>query len=187
MDQSNKTRFIYTISEFRKSSEYCQLKYNKLYFSRESKSDEKIVFTERIMHSITRTVLLFAFSNLSFEDGVEDIIERGTVVYNTDVLTFETNCSILDFIHFLDNFFGENFSRIVNRALSKVYEEYVYEWQYCHYDGEVYLPSALDIVLVYRFYNMVNARLSKHTQFLVDCSVRDLRIALQSRIKRVTA
>ncbi|UDM55391.1 gp61-like protein [Phenacoccus solenopsis nudivirus] len=189
MNQSNKTRFIYTISDSINSEYSCRLISNGLYFSRETKSDEKIVITERVMFSIVRTLLFLFASNLDFEGDVESIIETGKIQYtyvNSTDLKFTHSLDLECCIRFFDSLFGVNFSYVVNRPLSLVYSEYQQKWRYYDYGADVLLPSILDIVIVYRFYNLINYKLNASALFLLDKDHCDHRIPLQSKIKRIT-
>jgi len=196
MDQSNKTRYIYTLGDKLPPNavSWCRLRHNDFYFTRETKSDEKIVYTERILHSIVRAFLFLVCSNARLKHSLEAIVESGQVDYCFDkndyystTLRFREDYTIADLVYALDAFFGENFAAVANRVVTTIYDEYWTKWRYWRYESTtLFAPLVLDIVSLYRFYNLVNCRLSAHTQFVIDFANRDNRVPLQSRIKRVT-
>lgn len=96
--QLNTQRFVYTITKkLHKNS----IKLNTgVYFSKMSRSDELIKYTESNMESIVKVLLYFILQ------------------YNY------TNVSILHFVNMVDKLFGYGFCMIIRRPIQIVFENY---------------------------------------------------------------
>lgn len=156
--QSNSARFIYTLHyrENKNNSannvQQCKLR-NGLYFSKESRSDEKIRYTETDMYSIIRTALFIQVFDSSPEENIVEIVNSGQV---THIKTLNTNkpITISSLVDMVDSLFGTGFSFVASRVINKCYNEYVTRWRYYPYISKIKYPSAADYINLAKFVNV---------------------------------
>lgn len=196
--QSNKARFIYTISLAASkatdtASEASTVRLvNGFYFSKVTRSDEKLIYTEHDMTSILRTVLCMHVFRITPRESIQDIVYSGLVTFADDddgggvtpLTVYEPDLSVERIVDIVDSLLGKSFCSVVARPLANVYSEYKHEWRYYAFGRPVALPSAADFVRLYRFVNAPNYRLSAATRFVVS-NGDDHKIPLQNRIKRL--
>lgn len=191
--QSNKARFIYTISLTPKKTDNqagCKPPVrlvNGFYFNKVTKSDEKLIYTEHDMTSILRTVLCMHVFRLAPCESIHEIIYSGLVTFPDDgacLTVYEPDLSIERIRDIVDSLLGENFCSVVARPLADVYSEYKHAWRYYAFGQPVALPSAVDFIRLYRFVNAPNYRLSAATRFVLS-NGDDHKIPLQGRVKRL--
>lgn len=187
--QSNKARFIYTISLTPKTTDSVSSVrlVNGFYFSKVTRSDEKLIYTEHDMMSIVRTVLHMHVFRLAPCESVQEIIYSGLVTFPNDgfSLTVYNPCLTIEcIVNIVDSLLGEGFCSVVARPLERVYSEYKHAWRYYAFGRPVALPCAADFVRLYRFVNAPNYRLSAATQFVLF-NIDDHKIPLQGRVKRL--
>lgn len=193
--QSNKARFIYTISLTPKTTETvsCSTKpssvrlVNGFYFSKVTRSDEKLIYTEHDMTSILRTVLCMHVFRLAPCESVQEIIYSGRVTFPDDgasLTVYNPDLSVQSIVEIVDSLLGKGFCSVVARPLENVYSEYKHAWRYYAFGRPVALPSATDFIRLYRFVNAPNYRLSAATKFVLF-NGDDHKIPLQGRVKRL--
>lgn len=188
--QANSARFIYTISSTRPTIDpktenvsFCHLK-NGFYFTKESRSDEKVRYTETDMENIIRTVLFIYVFEFSTENSLLEIINSGEVSYNLDDRNIEfknplTMSCISDILNML---FGDGFSFIVRRVIYKCFREYTTVWSKYPFVNQIRLPSALDYAKLARFVNAPLSRYTLPTRFILS-NTNDFKIKLQNNVK----
>lgn len=191
--QPNKARFIYTMSLIPKYNNYQTGRpmsvrlTNGFFFSKVSKSDDRLIYTELDMTSILRTILFTHVFKVAPCESIQDIIYNGQVTFPDDN-NFPTNCehslSILDIRDIVDSLLGAGFCSVVSRPLKKVYSEYKHMWRYYTFGQSKRLPSALDFVHLYRFVNAPNYKLSAATEFVLS-NGNDHKLPLQGNIKNL--
>lgn len=183
--QSNSARFIYTLNYIPNSnsndSKQCLLK-NGLYFSKESRSDEKIRFTESDLYSIVRTVLFMYVFSVSPHENIVDIINTGEVTHTVgDGLT--VNALTLDVaVNLVDSLFGKNFASVVKRVINKCLNEYCTTWRYYLSGSNVKYPSAADYINLSKFVNIVVCEYGDCEKFIMTNST-DHHVPLQQMTK----
>lgn len=191
--QSNKARFIYTISltpkktDSEAGSKLPVRLANGFYFSKVTRSDEKLIYTEHDMTSVLRTVLCMHVFRLAPCESMQEIIYSGLVTFPDDgacLTVYEPDLSIECISDIVDSLLGKGFCSVVARPLANVYSEYKHAWRYYAFGQPVALPSAVDFIRLYRFVNASNYRLSAATQFVLFNS-DDHKIPLQGRVKRL--
>lgn len=196
--QSNKARFIYTISLTPKTPEIlsdCSTKLssssvrlvNGFYFSKVTRSDEKLIYTEHDMTSILRTVLCMHVFRLAPCESLQEIVYSGQVTFPDDgasLTVYTPDLSVQCIVDIVDSLLGKGFCSVVARPLEKVYSEYKHGWRYYAFGRPVALPSAADFIRLYRFVNAPNYRLSAATKFVLF-NGDDHKIPLQGRVKRL--
>lgn len=183
--QSNKARFIYTISETPKNDAHVRLP-NGFYFGKVTRSDEKLIYTEQDMTSVVRTVLFMHVFKLAPCESIRDLIYGARVTYpvDSDITVHQPDLTIRRISDIVDSVLGERFCTVVSRPLVAVYSEYKYSWRYHTFGQRVALPSALDFVRLHRFVNAPRCELSAATRFVL-CNFDDHKIPLQGRVKRL--
>lgn len=191
--QANSARFIYTISSIKPSErkEYkehvpvCHLR-NGFYFTKETRSDEKVRYTELDMESVVRTIMFMYVFEISADECLNEIINSGEVSYTYDdrlvKLKNKINTQIL--IDLMDSLFGEDFSMITSRVMAKCLHEYNAVWRKLPFRNSVRLPSALDYLKLSRFVNASLSCYTNPTQFILD-NKTDHKIKLQNNIKKL--
>lgn len=167
--QSNKARFIYTLSVDKKPNSIRLT--NKLYFSKEARSDEKLRFTESEITSILRT-LCFTFTfTIIPQNSVIEIINSGDVVYTPiswSKLNETTDISINEFIRICDGVLGKGFTTIAQRPFQLVYKEYHTVWRFAFSCNQtIYTPSAYDFLLLRQFININSTEYSESEKFIL--------------------
>lgn len=193
--QSNKARFIYTISLTPKTTESLAgttklssvRLVNGFYFSKVTRSDEKLIYTEHDMTSILRTVLCMHVFRLAPCESMQEIINSGLVTYPDDgvsLTVYNPGLSIECIVDIVDSLLGTGFCSVVTRPLEKVYSEYKHAWRYYAFGHPVALPNPADFIRLYRFVNAPNYRLSSATRFVLF-NGDDHKIPLQGRVKRL--
>lgn len=184
-EQSNKTRYIYTLTEYAPESgkPSCHL-INDLYISKASRSDERVVITESSMVAMVRTLLfMYVFQTLP-EESMYDIVYSGEVNHNLNKKRRAIeDLTLSEFVRELDNFFGKNFSKVVRRPVTLVYYEYLSKIRYFNYGENVKSPSAEDYVDLYRFIKSPVSNLTPLTEFVLSFDNSDYKTPLQQRIK----
>lgn len=182
-DQSNKTRYAYTLSEYEPDGVHCHLT-NGLYLSRASRSDEKVILTESMMVSMTRTILFMYITQKLPEESMYDIIYSGHVTHNllSDNKIIE-NLTLFELIRELDHLFGERFSKVCRRPITLVYYEYISKLRYYNYGESIASPSARDYVDLYRFIKTPISTLTPITEFILSRNNFDYKSPLQQRVK----
>lgn len=185
-EQSNNTRFIYTLSEHQRQDCQVCLLHNGLYFSKESKSDEKLCFTETNVLSIARTVFfMYAFNEIP-QESMYDIIYSGNLSFNFDERTrVKEHVRFDELIYVLDSVIGDGFCKIARRPIVSLYYIYITKWRFYNYGYRVALPSANDLVDTYRFLKTPISQLSTVSAFILARSNTDYRVPLQQKIKRL--
>lgn len=189
--QANSARFIYTISTSSAAAnnhttkdgtkDMCLLK-NGFYFTKEARSDEKVRYTETDISCIVRTILFMYVFQVSTSDSLLDIINNGDVRYTFTEFKF-VNVLTTDIAkRLLDSLFGDGFSFIIKRVLSKYLIEYNRIWRNYPYINSIQLPSASDYLKLVRFVNASQCQYSTATQFILSNS-QDHKIPLQSNVK----
>lgn len=180
--QSNSARFIYTLNYIpnKNNIEQCKLK-NGLYFSKESRSDEKIRFTESDMYSLVRTVLFMHVYHVGPEESIVDIVNTGEVSYAVDV-SIVNHLTVDIIIELLDSLFGDGFARIVRRVVIKCYNEYCTIWKYYPYNPKLHFPSAADYINLAKFVNITECEYAPCELFIITNST-DYKIPLQQMLK----
>lgn len=183
--QSNNARFIYTLSLRPKRDDHVRMS-NGFYFSKVTRSDEKLIYTERDMTSIVRTVLFMHVFRLAPCESVKEAIYGGRITYpvDGDITVRQTDLTIGCMRDIVDSVLGERFCTVVSRPLVAVYSEYKYAWRYYGFGHRVALPSAVDIVRLYRFVNLPRCELSPATRFVLS-NGDDHKVPLQGRVKRL--
>lgn len=183
-DQSNKARYVYTISKECPINTNSCLLYNGLFLYKRPRSDEKFTYNESIIHSIVRTIAFQLYFKCQPKNSFYEIIYTGNVVFDVDL--FIVNChqwSLAEFVCYLDSFFGKNFCNVAKRQVTRVYLEYKKSWRYFKYGCSIKMPSALDVITTYRFLNNINCSFSDTLRFVRSESNLDNKIYLQNRIK----
>lgn len=185
--QSNSARFIYTLNYLPNENNIIQSKLKTgLYFSKQSRSDEKFRYTETDLHSIVRTVLFMHVFQIAPIENAAEITNSGQVSYNiTDAeLILPKNILTIDIIvALLDDLFGENFSAVIKRVINKCFLEYCTVWRYYPYnDAILKLPSASDYINLRKFVNTTDCEFGKCEQFIMANST-DHKIPLQQMHK----
>lgn len=181
--QSNSARFIYTLNYIPSTNndEQCLLK-NGCYFSKESRSDEKLRFTETDLYSIIRTILFMHVFNISPEGNIVQIINTGKVTHTigdnvtVNILNLDTIVQLLDLL------FGKGFSTVIKRVINKCYNEYCLIWKYYPYNTNIKCPSAADYINLARFVNITTCERGDCEKFITTNST-DHKIPLQQMIK----
>lgn len=185
-EQSNNTRFIYTLTGYpRDGVNACRLR-NGLYFSKESKSDEKLCFTETNILNISRTIFfMYAFNQIP-RDSMYDIIYTGNVEFIFDKNTrVKENVRFDELIYVLDSVLGSGFCRIARRPIVLLYYTYIKKWRFYNYGQRVALPSANDLVDTYRFIKTPITQLSMVSSFILSRTNTDYKVPLQQQVKRL--
>lgn len=187
--QSNKARFIYTISlaPFGDGERPPVRLANGFYFSKVTRSDEKLIYTEQDMTSVLRTVLCMHVFRLAPCESIREIVNGGLVTFPDDgarLTVHEPDLSIERVSDIVDSLLGEGFCSVVARPLTNVYSEYKHAWRYYEFGRPVALPSAVDFVRLYRFVNAPNCGLSASTRFVLS-NGDDHKVPLQGRVKRL--
>lgn len=189
--QSNKARFIYTISltpkktDSESGSKPPVRLVNGFYFSKVTRSDEKLIYTEHDMTSILRTVLCMHVFRIAPCESIQEIIYSGLVTFPNDgacLTVYEPDLSVELIRDIVDSLLGKGFCSVVARPLTNVYSEYKHAWRYHTFGQPVALPSAVDFIRLYRFINAPNYRLSAATRFVLF-NGDDHKIPLQGRVK----
>lgn len=159
----------------------CRLK-NDCYFSKESRSDEKIRFTETDLSSIVRTVLFMYVFKVSPEESIVEIINTGTVTHTLGE-NFILNVLTLDIVvGLVDSLFGNGFASVVKRVINKCLNEYNITWKYYPCISNIKYPSAADYINLARFVNVSNCKYGESEKFIITNST-DNKIPLQQSIK----
>lgn len=185
-DQSNKARYIYTLSErCRTNVDFCRLN-NGLYFSKETKSDEKLCLTETNVFNLARTVFFMYAFDTRPKESMYDIIYSGTLQFPIDERTrIKESIQFEEILHVLDTVFGTDFCKIAHRPVLLLYYTYVIKWRFYNYGQRVSTPSANDIIDTYRFLKTPISQLSAVSTFILSRTNTDNRIPLQQKIKRL--
>nr|AHW98253.1 GrBNV_gp61-like protein [Nilaparvata lugens endogenous nudivirus] len=211
VQQSNKCRYVYTLSTQNRTGNYHRvLLANQFYFTKEPKSDEILQYTESDLTSLIRTTLFIHVFRVVPRTKINQVIYTGRLQLTTpDQLLLDDDSdsenrddddngylklhmynsidSLSCCIEQLDTVFGIGFCSVARRPLQSVYCDYRYmlKWRYYEYRYTIVsLPSADDYIKLYQFMNTVNTELSVPSRFLLNNS-RDNRILLQSREKRL--
>lgn len=187
--QANSARFIYTISSTKptinsktENVPFCHLK-NGYYFTKESRSDEKMRYTETDMENIVRTILFIYVFERSTESSLLEIINSGQVEYDLErPITFKNYLTLSIMSEILDMLLGDGFSFIVRRVLYKCFKEYNSNWSKYPYVDHIYLPSAVDYLKLARFVNAPLSRYTMPTRFILD-NTHDFKVKLQNNVK----
>ncbi|ATY70245.1 GrBNV gp61-like protein [Tomelloso virus] len=183
--QSNSARFIYTLNykENQNKSNQCRLK-SGLYFSKESRSDEKIRYTETDMYSIMRTILFLYTFRVSPNESLLEIVNTGQVNYHFGSPVV-VDLDLHGLIGLYDTIFGKNFSNVTSRVLNKCFNEYATIWQYFPYENSIKCPSASDFINCAKFVNACVAEYAPCEKFITTNGT-DHKIPLQQAIKKLT-
>lgn len=181
--QSNSARFIYTLNYIHNENNtaQCLLK-NGFYFSKESRSDEKIRFTETDMYSIVRTILFMHVFNISPNEDIVEIINTGSVSHTIGDELMVTSMSLSDMVELLDTMLGEGFSSVSKRVINKCFNEYTICWKYYTCNASIKLPSAADYVNLSKFVNISSCTYGDCERFITTNST-DHKVPLQQTIK----
>lgn len=183
-DQSNKTRYAYTLFEREPVGVVCCHLTNNLYLCRVSRSDEKVTLTESMMVSMVRTLLFIHITQELPEESMYDIIYSGRVTHNLKSgYKIIENLTLFELIRELDNLFGEHFSKVCHRPVTLVYYEYISKMRYYNYGESVPAPSAKDYVDLYRFITTRASTLTPLTEFILSRNNFDYKTPLQQRVK----
>lgn len=178
--QANTARFIYTISASKpsmknKNNEHlpvCHLK-NGFYFTKESRSDEKVRYTETDIECVVRTVMFMHVFEVSTENSLIEIITTGQCTYDFEHADLmpknELNARVV--VELLDTLFGDNFATIVRRVISKCMQEYNMLWRNYPYTTNVKVPCALDYLKLARFVNMSLSCYAEPTLYILDNNI----------------
>lgn len=188
--QANSARYIYTLHEgldaIRGGEIFCKLRNAQdFYLTKETRSDEKVRFTEDYMTSVVRTVLFTHAYDIVPDNSMDDILKTGLVRFGDTGPRKLVNPlhSILECINILDTLLGEHFSRLCSRPVSQIYNSSVFhEWNLSNYFTLVQYPSALDYV---RLFRLVNVPYTSHTDctMFVTRNATDFNIRLQQNCK----
>lgn len=154
--QSNKARYVYVISDILKDS-YIKLKNNK-YFGKESKSNEKLFFTENEIKRIIRTLCFSYVFQVYPKSSIHDMLVLGTSEFNecsNSRINIIPYITLHELVEFIDYVFGENFTTIAQRPLQQVLYEFKIVWQNAIlYSNKIYQPTINDYILLHKFYNI---------------------------------
>lgn len=181
--QSNSARFIYTLArtkkQIQKNTPLCLLK-NNFYFIKETRSDEKIRFTETDLYAIIRTVLFIQVFQTSPEETLIDIINSGEVAHKG---ALKAHClNLQTFVALVDSLFGIGFAAVASRVITKCYNEYCTNWKYYPYISKVKYPSASDYLNLARFVNVTSSDYGECEKFII-ANASDHKIHLQQNKK----
>lgn len=206
-NQANNARFIYTLNYLHRDNnttttttsattttttsinnnntqvQRCMLK-NGFVLSKESRSDEKLRYTEHDLRSIIRTVLFIHVFEMSPNESLVDIINTGQVSYDCvdGKLQLHNKLNIAVAMELLDSMFGKNFSVVTKKELLRCYEEYAQKWHYYPFITGIVFPSAADYIRLSKFVNISVPVLSEPIQFILRNST-DFKVPLQNNVK----
>lgn len=160
------------------------MKASKFYFSKESRSDEKIRYTETDMYSIVRTILFMHAFQIAPNESIVEIINTGQVSHcemapNGSVVA---DLSVQTIVELLDSMFGAGFATVVKRVAGKCYTEYSTVWKFYPYISNIKCPSASDYINLYRFVNASTCEYSACERFITT-NTSDHKIPLQENKK----
>lgn len=168
-NQSNKARYIYTLSNIRKDNTI--LLNNNLYFAKECRSDEKLRYTEADMCNIVRVLCFIYAFECSIESSMVDLARLGdypkSCIVDVNFIYAITNLSILDFVAFIDKCMGNGFTAVCKRPFQKIYHEIVTVWK-LGIPKLILSPSAHDFMLLRQFVGMTNSEYSKSAKFILS-------------------
>lgn len=181
---TSKMRYVYAISyEAPKNVDFC-LMHNGQFFYKRPRSDEKLTYNEETIYTIVRTVLFMILFRADTWEDVYETLYTGDVTWKKNqFVNIDTNATLSDIVHELDDFFGLQFSRIAQRSVTRVYYEYMKTWRYYRYGLKISTPSAHDIVSVYRFINNRTCSVNRILAFVRSEVNYDNKIYLQNRVK----
>lgn len=179
---ANSARYIYTLST--NSTNINQVKLiNGYFFNREPKSDEKLLYTETDIYSFIKTIMTMILFQMFPKQPINEIIYIGEVTFN-DAIYEQTDLTFKECIETLDLLFGTGFSKIATKPITKFYHYYKTHLQFAIYGKLCEIPSAKDLISLYRFLNTSNPTYSPATCFIINNSNAN-KIQLQQKIKKL--
>lgn len=209
--QSNTERLIYVLhkNKPKQTKIFCKLN-NNLYLTKEPKSDEKLVITEKYMLSVIRVVLFMYTFNISILETINQIYKTGEItlyIYDdtkkkslpiledinsiflnnkvTDLFLNKHYYNISDAINLLDNLFGYNFSLITSKPIKHVFKEYSEQWlSFPLGTRTITTISAIDILNLFNFYTSTQINFLPFEVYLFN-NLYDNKIYLQNAIKHL--
>lgn len=186
-NEHNGTRLIYSLLNHPPTNnDRFALLNNGYYFTRTTRSDEKIRFTEADMMSILRCSIFMLLFNLSPKNSVYELLVHPETLELTPILQdfeFNDSVSLCEFCDKLDRLVGVGFSLIVRRPLSRVWWLWLTKYRYAECLA-VHTPSPKDYLILYKFINTTSVHLSASAE-LILFNERDGRVYLQNAIKRL--
>lgn len=165
--QRNKDRYVYVLSKKQPEKKNVFLK-NGYYITKVQKSRELISYSETQIYNLIKTVMLMAIFRIFPKENINEILQNGKVTFNgPKIPPTEVIFKIDDLVLFIDEFFGKNFSSMISRSVTKLYDFYLIKLRYAAFGEKIHLPSAKNIVDLFRFMNTANVKSSICTKFLM--------------------
>lgn len=166
--QTNNARFVFTIHNKldKCKNDYCKL-INGFYFTKETRTDYMLVFTENYIKSIIRTLLFMYVFKWSPGTSIDSIKNNGLVNQSSGEF-IDLNCFTA--MSLIDGLLGHGFCRIALKPFENVLNEYYKHWRYFRFGEVVQTPSAFEVVTLYEFLNIGCSDLTESSIYISNNS-----------------